>query len=97
MTTDQPYPADADEAYEFADTCRMDDGSDETTDAYISRVLRKAADALRNRVPATFTGPELDLVRHLMPAHEVHQSAAARWVSEHYGPKHNTHQGDSNQ
>jgi hypothetical protein len=50
------------------------------------RILTKAAQALRNGVPATFTGPELDLVRHLMPAHAVHQSGAVRWLLETYGP-----------
>jgi hypothetical protein len=49
------------------------------------RILTKAADCLRNGVPTTFTGPELDLVRHLMPAHEVHQSGAVRWVLNRSG------------
>jgi len=49
------------------------------------RVLTKAAECLRNGVPATFTSGELDLVRHLMPAHVVHQSGAVRWVLETYG------------
>jgi hypothetical protein len=49
------------------------------------RILGKAAKCLRAGVPATFTAGELDLVRHLMPAHEVHQSGAARWVLDNYG------------
>jgi hypothetical protein len=35
--------------------------------------------------PTTFTGDELDIVRHLMPAHEVHQSGSAAWVGQEYG------------
>ena len=58
---------------------------DETVEHAVSRILSKAPDALRKGIPATFTGPELDLVRHLMPAHEVHQSGAIRWVRELYG------------
>jgi hypothetical protein len=49
------------------------------------RILTKAANCLRNGVPTTFTAGELDLVRHMMPAHEVHQSGAVRWVLEVYG------------
>lgn len=62
-----------------------DELDDEDDEAAIRRVLTKAADCLRGGVPATFTGPELDLVRHLMPAHEVHQSLARRWVRDRYG------------
>ena len=51
------------------------------------RVLNKAAQCLRNGVPATFTGTELDLVRHMMPAHVVHQSGAVRWVLDTYGER----------
>lgn len=58
---------------------------DEDMIATIRRVLGKAANALRCGEPATFTGAELDLVRHLMPAHEVHQSGAVRWVLHNYG------------
>lgn len=57
----------------------------EDMDAVIRQVLTKAAECLRNGVPTTFTGCELDLVRHLMPAHEVHQSGAKRWVLDVYG------------
>jgi hypothetical protein len=64
--------------------CRMDG---EDYDDTIRRVLYKAADALRGGIPATFTGEELDLVRHLMPAHEVHQSGTRRWVLDNYGPR----------
>ncbi len=57
----------------------------ETYDDTIRRVLTKAAQCLRNGVPATFTGTELDLMRHMMPAHEVHQSGSLRWVREMCG------------
>jgi hypothetical protein len=62
----------------------MDDAAEEGEDdlAAIRRILGKAAECLRNGIPATFTASELDLVRHLMPAHEVHQSGAKRWVLE---------------
>lgn len=49
-----------------------------------ARILAKAAKCLRYGVPATFTAGELDLVRHLMPAHEVHQSYAVRWLLDNY-------------
>ena len=32
-----------------------------------------------------FTGAELDLIRHVMSAHEVGHSDAKRWVDENYG------------
>jgi hypothetical protein len=72
---------------EYADQFLMRDGlpDGEDEDAAIRRILTKAAECLRNGVPTTFTGGELDLVRHLMPAHEVHQSGAKRWVLEAYG------------
>ncbi|QNJ91529.1 hypothetical protein HZU40_09650 [Mycolicibacterium fluoranthenivorans] len=54
-------------------------------DAAIQEALIKAAKCLRFGVPATFTHGELEAVRHLMPAHEVHQSMAARWMTERYG------------
>lgn len=57
----------------------------ETYDDARDRILGQAARALRAGVPVTFSGSELDLVRHLMPAHMVHQSFAARWVQETYG------------
>ena len=60
----------------------LDGESDEDAE---KRVLTKAAQCLRNCIPATFTAGELDLVRHMMPAHVVHQSGAVRWVLEHYG------------
>jgi hypothetical protein len=66
----------------------------EDNDAKVSRVLLQAADALRLGIPATFTGEELDIVRHLMPAHEVHQSGAKRWVLDHYGVQSSNHMGD---
>jgi hypothetical protein len=46
------------------------------SDDEVLRILRKAAECLRNEIPQTFTAEELDLVRHLMPAHEYHQSGA---------------------
>jgi hypothetical protein len=70
-------------AAQFLVRDELQDREDEL--AGIRRVLTKAAECLRNGVPATFTGGELDLVRHLMPAHEVHQSDAKRWVLEVYG------------
>jgi hypothetical protein len=51
----------------------------------VREVLTKAADCLRDGATHTFTGGELDLVRHLMPAHEVHQSGAKRFLLEFYG------------
>ena len=50
------------------------------------RILTKAARCLRYDEPATFNAHELDVVRYLMPAHEVHQSGAVRWVLDNYGP-----------
>lgn len=47
---------------------------------FLLLALAKAAMCLRSDVPATFTHPELDLIRHLMPAHVVHQSGSKRWV-----------------
>jgi hypothetical protein len=49
------------------------------------RILKRAANVLRNGGPDSFSANELDLVRHMMPAHEVHQSGAVRWVLEMYG------------
>lgn len=49
------------------------------------RILGDAARCLRGGAPVTFSRAELDLVRHLMPAHIVHQSVAAKWVRENYG------------
>jgi hypothetical protein len=57
----------------------------ESLDDTTRRILTKAANCLRNGEPTTFTAGELDLVRHLMPAHEVHQSGAVRWVMDNYG------------
>lgn len=58
---------------------------EECNDDTIRRVLNKAAVCLRDGESATFTGPELDLVRHLMPAHVVHQSIARRWWHQNHG------------
>ena len=61
-------------------------GGDEDPLAVVRSVLNKAARLLRGyEETATFTGQELDLVRHLMPAHEVHQSGSVRWVLDNYG------------
>jgi hypothetical protein len=49
------------------------------------KVLNRAAECLQDGVAHTFTGPELDLIRHVMPAHEVRHSDAKRWVTENYG------------
>lgn len=58
----------------------------ETADDAVERVLRKAAECLRDGKAHTFTGQELDIVRIFMPAHEVHQSGSVRWVLDKYGP-----------
>ena len=76
----ETYTDDAREA--AAIDCRQH-GEDD--DAAILRVLTKAADCLRGGETHTFSGDELDLVRHLMPAHEVHQSGTRRWVLDNYG------------
>jgi hypothetical protein len=47
------------------------------------RVLRKAAAALRYGRLATFTGGELDFIRHRMPVHQVHQSGSVRWLLDY--------------
>jgi hypothetical protein len=64
-----------------------EDDEDWDVEDEVRRVLTKAAECLRDGATHTFTGPELDLVRHLMPAHEVHQSGAKRWVLEVCGPQ----------
>jgi hypothetical protein len=51
----------------------------------VLRILRKAAECLRNEIPQTFTAEELDLVRHLMPAHECHQSGVYGFIHDNYG------------
>ncbi|GBE65997.1 hypothetical protein MFM001_24590 [Mycobacterium sp. MFM001] len=61
----------------------LEDGED--YDAATLRILSKAADCLRGGATHSFRGDELDVVRHLMPAHEVHQSLSRRWVLENYG------------
>jgi hypothetical protein len=76
----ETYP-DAQEA--MSDRLAVD--GDEDYDEVERRALTKAAECLRNGVPATFTAVELDIVRHMMPAHEVHQSYAKRFVLEVYG------------
>jgi hypothetical protein len=49
------------------------------------QVLHKAAECLQDGATHTFTGAELDLIRHVIPAHEVRHSDAKRWVSQNYG------------
>ncbi|WP_006247156.1 hypothetical protein [Mycolicibacterium tusciae] len=77
-----------DDRYDLAWSILLPDHMDDE-DWYVEvetrRVLVKAAECLRGGKTHTFTGPELDLVRHLMPAHEVHQSGTARFVLENYG------------
>jgi hypothetical protein len=52
----------------------------------VKRILNRAACALRGYADeVTFTGRELDIVRHMMPAHEVHQSGSVRWVLDNHG------------
>jgi hypothetical protein len=46
---------------------------------------RKDAECLQDGVTHEFTGAELDLIRHLMPAHEVGHSDAKHWPDENYG------------
>lgn len=74
--------ADAAESYYLPFEDLLDGETDHDAER---RILTKAANCLRNGHPATFTGGELDLVRHLMPAHAVHQSGAVRWVLDSYG------------
>lgn len=75
------------DAYDAAVACIISDLDDDEDPNYAIRcALAKAAQCLRNGVPATFTAGELDAVRHLMPAHEVRQSGAVRWVRDNYGP-----------
>jgi hypothetical protein len=51
----------------------------------IPRVLMKAAKCLRGYTETvTLTAEEFDLVRYLMPAHEVLQSGSVRWVRDVY-------------
>ncbi len=50
-----------------------------------NRTAHKAGDCLQDGVTHEFTGAELDLIRHLMSAHEVGHSGAKRWVDENYG------------
>jgi hypothetical protein len=52
------------------------------SDDDVKRALNKAARCLRLGAVETFTGEELDIVRHMMPAHEVHQSGCVRWLLE---------------
>ena len=77
----ETYTDDAEEA------CVTDAALDgESYEDAEKRILTKAAQCLRNGIPATFTAGELDLVRHMMPAHVVHQSYAVRWITDRYGP-----------
>jgi hypothetical protein len=78
------------EAYtdcELSDFLTADDKLDGEDDREAERrILTKAARILAGHdFEATFTGPELDAVRHLMPAHKVDRAGALRWVREVYG------------
>lgn len=54
-------------------------------DLDVDAVLSRAADTLRGWTETvTLTGEELDLVRHLMPAHVVHQSGAVVYVRDNF-------------
>ncbi|SKS04702.1 hypothetical protein [Mycobacteroides abscessus] len=44
--------------------------------------LDKAARALREGETVSLNGEELDAIRHLMPAHEIHQSYTRRFYNE---------------
>jgi hypothetical protein len=67
------------------ETYDVDARSMDADDEEIRRVLLKAAECLRGyTATVTLTGAELDLVRLLMPAHEVHQSISVRWVHDTY-------------
>ena len=79
------------ETYTDVEEAGVPDGTDDLLDGESyedaeKRVLTKAAQCLRNGIPATFGMGELEVVRHLMPAHVVHQSGGVRWVLVHYGP-----------
>jgi|GEM_PF-4294515 hypothetical protein len=50
-----------------------------------NRTAHKAAECLQDGVTHEVTGAELDLIRHVMPAHEVGHSDAKRWVDENHG------------
>jgi hypothetical protein len=52
----------------------LHDGED--FDAAVRRTLTKALRCLGDGHAAAFTGAELDLVRHLMPAHEITRAEA---------------------
>lgn len=54
----------------------------EMDDAAVFTALDKAARALREGETVTLNGAELDVIRHFMPAHEVEQSGARRWLLE---------------
>ena len=47
-------------------------------------VLERAAKCLQDNTSDTFTGQELDLIRHVMPAHEADHASAKRWVNENF-------------
>jgi hypothetical protein len=55
----------------------------EDGEATMRRVLKKVADCLRGGETREFSGSELDLIRHVIPAHEVHQSMARAVVGEY--------------
>ncbi|KUH99269.1 hypothetical protein [Mycobacterium sp. IS-3022] len=51
----------------------------------VGAICLKAAECLRDGKTHTFDGDELDIIRHVMPAHEVGQSGAKRWVLDEFG------------
>jgi len=88
--TDEPEDEQVSYADKWADRINeaytnYEDDLDDATKADLKRICTKAANCLRGGVPTTFTPEELDVVRHLMPAHEVHQSMARRWVYAKFG------------
>jgi hypothetical protein len=47
--------------------------------------LKHERKSTEDGVTHEFTGAELDLIRHVMPAHEAGYSVVKRWVDENYG------------
>jgi hypothetical protein len=55
------------------------------TDTEFEQAIEKAAECLRYGRIHTFNGAEIDAIRCFMPAHEVHQSGAARFFLDNFG------------
>jgi hypothetical protein len=55
------------------------------TEDTILTALRKAGDCLRGGEEVTLSPEELDIIRHMMPAHECHQSATAYFPHVRWG------------